>query len=1016
MAMKDFSDLTDPLQRRFGRPAGAVSILLGLAGVAGLIIYLVTLPERSTDVLAAIGIWIGVMVLVAAAGAQLMRGRTWAQQLLSFFWAAVLAAAAVEGIATMLWGVPSWWVKLTDVHIAAVLVLLAAASAFAGILAMLASEAGTRLRYGTVVISSVVAAVLVAVVINMIAQAEPWRKDIQTLGRFSLSERTKRILDSVDTPVRLTCVYTSTDEKTPGAEFRPRVIELLEEMRQHNGKLEVINVTSDADKAKVVARLKDQLGGATNKHAAFLDAFAKQGDRIAEALQAQRDSWDALGEDSYLYLWSLPPRVKQLLGDLHRELTDQQGKARAGLAGVGLPDYAKLVNAVKEKLQSLKDLLEQEAKAFERIRQIPQRVAANRAKALADVDGALAGVESVIQLLGSGKGDQLKETLAKFAAEARKASEKAWQAARALDEVAGKQNAPLVRNSRAYLMVTQTKRGAVRIELGELYKQAGKILTARAMQAEGYARKANPQAQAELVVSLRKDAQDVAEMLKTLRGAAGTAMDRLAYVDEPTGKIFQQAAAGKLFEPIIKPAAALLDQAGKLPELDSSTLATDISGENIVIVEAGGKAEVVTFRSVWPPKGAAFGPGDNEAARKRVFNGDSAIASKILSMTHEPFATVLLTHYDPPPEKARTSPSGDIPVAALGELRKRLEEANFEVKEWNLSQDKPQPDDTDASRAEVLLIVPPPVAIPSRQGQQREPFGPDHEKKIREAIDSGTGAIFLTGFTWPRRFTFFMPPVQPPYAFGDYLRDQWGIDVKTDYRIIPAVADETVAGKAKINPIRFFYLPLSNFTDHPIARPLQGQRTVWSDLCPVEAVDNPPKGVEVQPLLAVPANWTGTWASRRVIDLDRKIKTEPGSLVGPDYEAGDMPIPPQGLPVAAAAIRKSQDGSTAASIVVLGMGMSMIDGYLGAPVPRLDARGGMELTDEPSADADVVINSAYWLAGGGLAKYIAAGPVHIKPVKIIAPATRMWLWALCVIGLPVLAAAAGGVVMLVRRR
>ena len=424
---------------------------------------------------------------------------------------------------------------------------------------------------------------------------------------------------------------------------------------------------------------------------------------------------------------------------------------------------------------------------------------------------------------------------------------------------------------------------------------------------------------------------------------------------------------------------------------------------------------MVPFRSVWPPKGTALGPGDNETAPKRVFNGDSAIASKILSMTHEPFATVLLTHYDPPPEMARTSPSGDIPATALGKLRNRLEEANFEVKEWNLSQDKPQPDDKDAGRAEVLLIVPPPV-MPGQPGQQREPFGPNQEKKIREAIEAGTGAIFLTGFTWPRRFTFFMPPVQPPYVFGDYLRDQWGIDAKTNYRIIPAVADATIAGKAKINPIRFFYLPLSNFSNHPIARPLQGQRTVWSDLCPVEAVDSPPEGVEVQPLLTVPANWTGTWASRRVVELDRKIKTEPGSLVSPDYEAGDMPIPPQGLSVAAAAVRKRPDGSTAASIVVLGMGMSMMDGYLNAPVPRLDARGGMELTDEPSANADVVINSAYWLAGGGLTRYIAAGPARIKPVEIIDPATRMWLWSLCVIGLPVLAAGAGGVVMLVRRR
>jgi hypothetical protein len=55
----------------------------------------------------------------------------------------------------------------------------------------------------------------------------------------------------------------------------------------------------------------------------------------------------------------------------------------------------------------------------------------------------------------------------------------------------------------------------------------------------------------------------------------------------------------------------------------------------------------------------------------------------------------------------------------------------------------------------------------------------------------------------------YLPPASPPYLLGGYLREAWGINVQTNYLVIPAVADETLPGKFKIDPIRSY--PVSNF-------------------------------------------------------------------------------------------------------------------------------------------------------------------------------------------------------------
>ena len=89
------------------------------------------------------------------------------------------------------------------------------------------------------------------------------------------------------------------------------------------------------------------------------------------------------------------------------------------------------------------------------------------------------------------------------------------------------------------------------------------------------------------------------------------------------------------------------------------------------------------------------------------------------------------------------------------------------------------------------------------------------------------------------------------------------------------------------------------------------------------------------------------------------------------------------------------------------------DGYLDKQVTEFGS-GTISLGDPPIADADVVINSAYWLIGRD--GWIAAGPVKVKPIELIGETTQMVIKALVLVALPAMVLAIGGAVMYVRRR
>ncbi len=1029
---------TEMLDPKYTKAAAVASIALSLVAAALLVIRMIVGDKMPTLATAYLTSWVVLLLVVIGAAVALLRGQEWAQRFSLVYYVVVTGGAVVAGAAALMPEGATWWQE--SVHIALVLVPALFAAGGIAVLLVLASAIASRLRYASVVTVTIAAAATLVVVVNlvahMMAQSGSLRSSIETSSLYGVSQRTKRIVRAVSTDVTLTCAYTSADEegKKISSKYGPRTIELLEDMGDLSDKIVVVNANTDTAKARVIARLRGQLGGKADKHIKFLEQFGTDSNAIAKSLIEQAKQWQGTPRAEYLDLWGMSVELARVLDSLGSETQKARSKVNGELGGSGLPDYAKLVDDAKGSLNTTQNALTQISELLTQIAEIPLKVEANRKGAVEKTSDCVDAASEMARVIGTPekpRPSNPSSVLGKFITAARETARTARIAAKALADIGGSKNADLLRNSRVWRTQLPAGRGIVlRASLSDLYDLQAQRIDQMVLDSEGLIKAAKSDYQADVIVKMRPQVVRLATSFKNSHEQVSQAITSLVTVDKQTRKIFNQAQNKALFKNLLDRCEELLAQADKLPELKSSTLTTDITGDNIVIVEVGGKTEVVEFDAVWPLRSRPMGPvGATDTEQRRILNGDSAINSKILSMTSKPFATVLLTYYRPtlPPQMQRMIPPAEIEPRQLNTLTKRLKDANFLVKEWNLSEDLPRPAPDEPAR-QVLIVLPPPPAMqgPMARGGMGQ-FGPEHVNKIRGAIDSGINAIFLALFIHPRQMSMFAPPMQLPFALNGYLREDWGITAMTDYLVVPAVPDENDLDRFKISGFRFAYLPLNNFSDHEIGKPLQRQRVLWASLCPIGTEATLPEGVKVQPLLSIPGDWRHTWATSRFQQLVEQFRSGEGSKVYPEYDKGDLPAPfdvavtatrtapeAQSQPATSqAATLPTQPHAEDARIVVLGMGHSLTDGYLNQPVPLQDAKGTVTLVDPPRANADVVINSVYWLTGRE--NYIAAGPAGAQLV-LIGNTTRSVLAIIFVVALPILVLAAGATVMVMRRR
>ncbi|MFP4105383.1 MAG: hypothetical protein ACLFVU_04745 [Phycisphaerae bacterium] len=985
---------TAPVQKKFSLAAGALGVLLSLAVVTWVVTQLLTrqgAPLAHVVAMVAGGlVYLG--TLIASAHLLLTSSAAGLKATLVLFLATTTPLLLVL-LLIALWGEPAEMQELINLPVLPVLIPFACLGLVEIALLMLATRDKTRLRYAAVVSGTVAAAVLVTASINLVAQSQDFylRTNLETQGRSELSDRTKTILDELKSPVRITALYGTDDSEDDADQYLPPLRLTFEELEEYNRNVKTQVASTDSQRAAVLGRLAGRLAAQAPEHVALLNEFQQQSNTIAMAARQRQEVWSKLQDDSYLAQWGYHANIADMLkGIADRTQTLGLRILREQRSGQ-LPDYATLTDQIRQEVQKdLEEVGEIQA-TLQALGKIPPAVRAQETKLLDAVKRAAkttAQMQEVLETKTATQPAEIQKTVEQLGKNAVAAAEAFSEAMEAVNNITDEQDLlRLIENSRAWsyrnTSISAFLQSGRRLRL--LTETVSKQLeSVPADQLENY------------LVQLRVMIRGIALSTKQVHELLPQAIETLTTPAGISRDLLQQAEKGTLLTGLESALDSLLRQAQDLPELTEPAVAAELQQENVVIIEIeDSSVEVVPLDSVWPRRLPSGPQADQDA--QRIYRGESAVASRILSMTREPFATVVLTYWLPPGQAGQQMQRMAVTPQDLYMLREQLENANFQVVEWNVAQPRPE---TQPGRPQVLMVLPP-ANIPPNPHMQVPQFGPEQSRAITGAIQDGTPAIFLTGFQRSSQ----LPEFAPGYPLNDYLITEWGIEVKQDYFVLATVADPDAPDRFRININRFLYYPLSLFEDHPIGRPLVGQELLWTDLCPITPTDNVPEGVKIEPILRTPPEARDVWATQRMNEIISSMRETESSFVEPKYAEGDLR---SGFPVAVAA---SGDKSR---IVVLGTANSMIDPYLLRPRSEFDRSGAIRLSTPPTTNLEVATNSVYWLIG--MEKMIAAGPARVEPVRKISQPTQMTMQVIVLAVLPGAILLLGGAMWLFRKR
>ncbi|MDP6636584.1 MAG: hypothetical protein QGG42_16925 [Phycisphaerae bacterium] len=1011
MEVRINSESDEMLDRTWATGAGGVSLACALAAVVLLVVGAPNDGEEISSTMLWFAAGLGLAVGVGICGICLIQQRIWAQRALLVFWLTVTAGALLAGTSGMVWD--RWWSETLVASVGSVWAWSAAIGAFVAgglMTAALMIAARSRLRYASVVSLAVAAAIALTMIVNVISQRDYHRLAIESLGRYSISDRTENILAGLDEPVRLTCVYTGVSEGGKGSDFRPRVWELMEDLsdkaRKMGKQIDIASITTDAERRSEDIRLgAKQRGRYGGPHEKFIRDFRASSALFTEQLRTRQAIWTGLADGSYLAQWPVPAPLAARLSRLAEGFDRTRIMLRSELDHKGIRNYPALTDPAKSILKSTLESLKSYRATVAAIEDVHRGAVKNRKQTLEAVNQSVRSIDALAAIVGKNSDPAPSDpgmVIKAFIQAAAKASEHTHKATIALETLAGPDHATLVVNSSHWVIKANNNK----VPLSEFFGKMAKGILLLARRNQQIVQISTAKFKAEEVLRLRKQLATMQLEFALARTAAIKALNALVAPDAESKRIMQDASSDTLFAELISRAEALVKQADDLPKLEATSLTSDLAGDNIIIVEAGDKTEVVGFDEAWPLSVLL----DSQGRPRRVFNGDSAIASRICSMTNGPFGTVVLAYVQPSPtsEMVKKNQLFASPTIQYRTMRTRLQAANFDVRDWELTKPFDQAFGAATTRPalkNVILIVLPSIG--------RAEIAKDKLTNLKRKIDSGTPALFLT------ESQIKTAGVTPhDVEVTRYLARGWGISVLSDFVVIPAVRDNVDPTRFKIDNLRNRHMPQSNFSSHVIGKGLGGQRLLWRALstCPVAKIDPPNRpGITVTSLLTVPADQTATWATSRFFELQAQYRTTEGSFIRPNFTAEESPDikPPFDLAVAV-----TREGDNTAKeqpnrIVVLGVGASLIDSYVDAKVEVHAANRTTSMTDPPKMDTDLVVNSVLWLAG--LQDRIAAGPALSKPIDV-QPSTRWLLMMACALGLPLLVLAAGGCVMLMRRR
>lgn len=885
-----------------------------------------------------------------------------------------------------------------------------------------------RIKYGTNVLIMCIAALVIVALVNLVSFRKHWRKDMAAVGSFEPSERTKRIIDDIKGKISLTSVYTSTQEENSRDKYLPAVEDYCEELQQYApGKIDVEHVANDAQKAALLARIQGKYSTQAKAYADLIDEYdtfaggTKEQGKVPTTQPALPQMRQALaelsaalnGKDSYLGSFPQMADTEAKLSKAIENLSNAPAEMKRLTKSGGIPRYAEARDKIKQTLDSLRDTLAGGAKSIKNIAEVSQATGeeffTTAPQRMEQMNALMVQLQDTI---GKPEDRDLpadtREALQAYARESQKLA--TW-----LNEEAGKEEAlakkyPAIADMPNWLV--QQNMGIIQqiIPLPGLLRSISEQQTNVRQQVREMLAAKQAIAPDELAGAIRKLRQLVAQHMSISKAVASQIVKLsgvLSKTDQASLAILEQGKGGQWMADVISRIDAMKEQIAKLPELKLTDVTDKLEAPNTIIAEMGDKMQVLTFDEVWPQSEPMRMPGSNDIPR-RAFNGDTVVSGALLSLSQPPVATVVFVHFAGElPQQMRqymAPPVGSIPYPVLEGLRGLMAKSNLAVKEWNLAKEDnpPQP---EKGTQNIYVVLPPPDQLPGPTTEKWQ-FNDTQIAKVKKVLAGGAKSIFLCKWEMPKPRFPGLPPEEPKYRYTQLLHDTFGVDVSSEYRTIYGVLESREGSKYGVNVQRWVWMPLNNFSDLPMGKPLQGRRVLMTDVCPVEAASKVPDGLKVEPILSTPSN-EEYWATRDVMDLIRSVVSEKqGGLVtqGPNDRKSPYSV--------AVAVLNAKNQPLAA---VLGTGASVMDGYMNERVPRLGGRDqSMRYDPAPTANGDLMINSVLWLAGRS--DLIGAGPVILPPVRPIAHGQMLAIYALVWGILPGLVILSGAAMWVARRR
>jgi uncharacterized protein YneR len=493
------------------------------------------------------------------------------------------------------------------------------------------------------------------------------------------------------------------------------------------------------------------------------------------------------------------------------------------------------------------------------------------------------------------------------------------------------------------------------------------------------------------VQELKNTYRDFAKALNEIaaygrKNAAGLAAAQAEWLKE----------AGGRFADVV---SAVEGESAKLNELKPLKL-DEIERElqpnsNAILVETPTDARIVDFPSTWPPMDQNAG-GRRIAFKDRAFKGEEKLTAAILRTAHKEQTAVLFVRFGGAPLFFGGFLPGQ-PQAAFAQVKQQLEDANFLVEEWDLKTKDTIPEITPKPTRTIFVVLKPtpPERGPMGQPGQEPPISESQKKVLLDAIDAGSPALFIAGWT-PGPFPGGMIP--STYEWNDHLSKNWGITV--DPAVLLLQTTSVQPGKYAVTRRDWFVMRDIEVGNHDVVRGPHARRLAFPWCAPLVLASPPPEGVEYHKLVVQP-KFDGVWGVKDIQAYENQ-QQEDGFL----HKAPNDTEGPFDLAVAA------QKGDR--KVVVVSSRDFATDQIAFASELAMTSQG-LSLRSRNPGNVGLLANALHWLNDN--TKFLDIGrPVETSVLAIEKTSTERMVQALTIFVWPALALVCGGIAWWVRRR